>query len=259
MIQQIEKLSSEISSEIHYELHKNADFNYRHLAHYNDFSSIDIKNSILVLGLDPSSSDIDSGGAKKDCFIHYYPESWIKPDDILVIRDFKNKGYTYDKYFKKPYELFLKYKYNPVWTNKTFLQNKKSILTNSEYLVLNRCIDNGKYIIFSDLINYKEKTAKKIESIINSNKFLKEKIISLFILQIEFFNAKVIFINNAFASRIISDFLIQNLRIDKKIYSVIDFKGTKVIFSSILTGARAIDNYSFERLKNEISTIMPSS
>lgn len=258
MIDKIEALSKEISKMIHLGLGYNDSFDNRHIKPFKQWSKMAFKDSVLVLGLNPSSSDIDNHGVVNDCFIHYFPDYWGAKSKQDIIKIYAKKGYTYNKYFKKPYELFLPYGYKPIWTNKTYLNIKKDILSKEEFELLNSISDSEKYTIFSDLIFYKETTAKRIEKLINGNKELECKILDLFVLQIKFFNSKLVFINNAYASRLLSSFIINRLGLKQRIYTNIEFEGTIIVFSAILTGARAMDNYSHERLKFELSTLLTS-
>jgi hypothetical protein len=150
----------------------------------------------------------------------------------------------------------LPFNYRPIWTNKSYLDLKKNKLTLEEYNLLNSIEDTGKYSVFSDLLQYKETTAKNIEKIINASNAIENKILDLFSLQIQFFKSKIVFINNAYASRLLTRFITHRLGLESKIYTNIEFEGAKVVFSAILTGARAMDNYSHERLKYELKELI---
>jgi len=256
MINKIETLSFEISEYIHNKLGYSDSLYIRHIKPFQYWGNFDFKNSVLILGLNPSSSDIEKQGVANDCFIHYFPDYWTTADKKWIIKNFARKGYSYNNYFKKPYELFLPFNYLPIWTNKDYLNLKKYKLTSEEYNLLNSIQDTGKYCIFSDLLHYKETTAKNIEKIINASDELENMILDLFALQIQFFKSNIVFINNAFASRLLTRFITHRLGLESKIYTNIEFEGATVVFSAILTGARAMDNYSHERLKYELKELI---
>ncbi|HRW21382.1 MAG TPA: hypothetical protein P5509_05365 [Bacteroidales bacterium] len=258
MIDKIETLSLKISEDIHAKLGYSDSLEIRHLRPFQHWGNFDFKDSVLILGLNPSSSDIEKQGVANDCFIHYFPDYWTSTDKKWIIKEFAQKGYSYNNYFKKPYELFLPFNYRPIWTNRNYLDLKKDKLTSEEYNLLNGIQDTGKYCVFSDLLHYKETTAKNIEKIINKSTDLENKILDLFALQIKFFKSKIVFINNAFASRLLTRFITHRLGLESKVYTNLEFQGAIIVFSAILTGARAMDNYSHERLKYELKDLIKS-
>ncbi|MEI6297933.1 MAG: hypothetical protein WCO84_09960, partial [bacterium] len=208
--------------------------------------------------LNPSSADLDNNGTPTDCLIHYIPEQWKKSFDDMLIKKLSNKGLTYDRYFKKPYELFLNSGYSPIWTNQKYQSSIKSKLAELgiNINIFKNCPDSKKYIIFSDLINYKEKNANEIQDLFNDNNF-KNRVLEYFMLQLKYFNSKIVLINNAFASKLVMNHLIEVLNKERKIYTSLKFQNHFIIFSALITGKNPMDNFSLERLKNEIKVKMP--
>jgi hypothetical protein len=252
----IRKLSFEISKSIHEQLACRDSIEIRHLNHFNNLEDINFNDTVLVLGLNPSSADLDTKNKVNNCFIHYFPEHLINDNNHQIVTEFAQKGFTYNRYFRKIYELFLPYDYYPIWVNVNYLKSKRDYLSDDEYVLLESSIkDTGKYCIYSDLIFYKETTAKKIQEIINSNSDLKNKVLELFTLQIDLFKPKVVLINNAYASKLVLELLINELKLESEIYTHIKFKNSIVIFSALLTSG-VTDVFSYERLKNEIKEIM---
>jgi hypothetical protein len=222
---------------------------------FNDYGGIDFKENILVLGLNPSSTDTDKKGKQNDNFLHYVPDKGLSKPEMKALKGFRKEGYVYTKYFKKPYELFWEYGYQPIWTNQSYRQSifKNKNLNEDEIALISKFQDTSKYTIFSDLVFYKETDSKKVASTIREKSDLCKLIFELFELQIEFFQPKLVLVNNAFASTILTEYLVGVLNKEKKIYTKTNYRNTKIIFSGILSSSGAIDRFSFERLKNEIA------
>lgn len=254
LIKEINEKSSQISAVFISKLNKQLGNLPQHNP-FNDYGRIDFKDNILVLGLNPSSTDTDNKGKVNDNFLHYVPDKGLSNPERETLKGFKEKGNVYTKYFKKPYELFWEHGYQPIWTNenyrKSIINQKK--LAEDEVALLSKFKDTSKYTIFSDLIFYKETDSKKVASTIRERSDLCKMIYELFELQLEFFRPKLVFVNNAFASTILTDYLISIGNLERKVYTKLSHKKTIIIFSGILSSSGAIDRFSFERLKNEIA------
>lgn len=253
LIRAIKEKSFKISEVFISKFKKEIENNLQHNP-FNDYGGIDFQDNILVLGINPSSTDTDKKGKLNDNFLHYVPDDKSTDTEKKILKGFNEKGYVYNRYFKKPYELFWKFGYQPIWTNIEYRQsiiNKKK-LTEDEVALLSKFNDNLKYTIFTDLIFYKETDSKKVASTIRGNTDLCKMIFELFDLQLEFFLPKLVFVNNAFASSILTDHLIDQRTLDNKVYTKLSHNNTTIIFSGILSSSGAIDRFSFERLKNEI-------
>lgn len=225
--------------------------------------TLDLKNNILVLGLNPSSSDEYDN---EDGILHYIPHL-LKEQEKDYFKIKKNgKKLFYEKYFKKPYDLFVEYNYWPYWTvpelGSTLLTDlhSKNKLSPNELDFLNGFIDykhQNKYLFFTDLLPIRITDSQKIKP------FLIEKIseqdLSAFIIErinhlIDIFNPKIIFVNNAF----VSDLLVKtNFKNENNFntYKLINNQKTALVFSSIMSNGN-LDKYSEYRLKNEIRNLL---
>ena len=266
---EVKKISNEISINIFQQIsvENNINFTDRHLDSFSAIEDVEIEESIVIFGLNPSSSDIDTHGVPSPCFLHYVPEGdFEKANNALLIKDeIIRRKYTYDTYFKKPYNLFydLNQNFMPIWKNIHYLNKIKlelNIQDNDSIVdfLFSICSNSKRFIIFSDLVQYREKSAKKIEAILSNSKIdLKIEVIRLFELQLKLYKAKYVFINNAYASHLIHNYLKTKMNLsDDLIYSCLEYNGIKFIFSSLVTGVRALDLFNFARLRNEIKTII---
>ncbi|MDD3175646.1 MAG: hypothetical protein PHU51_04165 [Candidatus Nanoarchaeia archaeon] len=200
-----------------------------------------IDDLILIFGINPSSSDIDKGKEKADCFLMYVDS------DENIAEECKKQGWTYPSYFKNNYELVKPLDYRMFWEIPRFLESKKDILKENFNVLSSIRKSNGKYVLFADLVYYKETKAHKIKDIIDKEK-LKEKIFDFFKMQLEYYKPKGVIITNAFASKLVYEMNHGNLD-----YTSDDsVKGIPVIYSSMVSGQRALDDFNYLRLKKDI-------
>lgn len=257
-ISKIEKLASKISQEIE----KVTEKKDRHLPPFHVVQKIIngkiIRNNefTLVVGLNPSATDIDAERGNIDRLLLYVP--YIdgignKHDPYEMIKHFGNSDLTYNNYFKQPCDLFLGKGFQPIWTNKQYLQQISHNLETDEYNFLNKYPDTGKYVIFSDLLFYKETDSKVLWKILHNDSNLVASVTELFKLQIKFYNPKVVLINNAYGSRIIHDGLFKKSanQASADYNSSIQYKRTRIVFSALVSGGH-VDVFAFKRLKREI-------
>lgn len=266
----IESISLRISNHIHKVINPQMDldenpqkkFEERHLESFKELLLLDFEETILIFGLNPSSSDIDNIGITKPCFLNYVSDDEYESyEDKERIKSLINsRGYTYNSYFKKPFEIFLELKngYVPAWKNSNFLNYKRAQYNIPEEdevfeFLMTRGSVSKKYILFTDLLQYRETTSKQVEQIINKNDDIKSDVLVLLECQLKFLKTKYVLVNNAFASHLIHAYIKDKLNdISENKYSTLEYNGIRFFFSSMITGVRAMDLFSFERLKNEI-------
>lgn len=145
-----------------------------------DIMPENISSSVLVISINPSSSDLDKNQEPSPCYLHCIPEE-IKTHriDLKPILNTWNGGkfgkkLCYPGYFSRIYKLFQNTDYYPLFVNKDYNDNWVDILRNSntynnllskEDLVALRTIENKnltKNIIISDLIPLKETDSSKV-------------------------------------------------------------------------------------------------
>lgn len=145
-----------------------------------DIMPENISSSVLVISINPSSSDLEKNQEPSPCYLHSIPEE-IKTHriDLKPILDTWNGGkfgkkLCYPGYFSRIYKLFQNTDYYPLFVNKDYNDNWVDILRNSntynnllskEDLVALRTIENKnltKNIIISDLIPLKETDSSKV-------------------------------------------------------------------------------------------------
>jgi len=157
--------AKEISKKIHSLKNRQGNFENKFFVEFPDISDLHYKNSILILGLNPSGF-----GEREPNLFWYIP-------DIDGLTEFsakthkQAKKFTYERYFKTYIELFKKLNYNPIWYNRNILEeifhnhsekwHLKEDLKNhlQEFFCEN---DKRQYIIFADLIQYTERDSKEI-------------------------------------------------------------------------------------------------
>lgn len=251
--------------------------------------------NIMVLGLNPSSEDIDSKIKEKikdnKCD---FPSKY---DDLkkckCIFQHLYNKTpgltkkvaakmakyhYTYDKYFKRNFELFTDIKeIEPtlIWRNKEYFDKYiKSIefedssvtqfvesLSKENDIFVNTVENNNRkkmYILFSDLVFIKNTSAKRIEDIIG-NLQMQQEVTRLFELQIDYYKPQLVVVTNAAASNFlykVFEGITDGYKKSIIYYSKSNDKGIlqriPIVLSSMVTGQRQLDNYNYLRLKKEI-------
>lgn len=106
-----------------------------------------------------------------------------------------------------------------------------------------------------DLFLFRKTSQKEFIKLIKNNKEYVEDSFKMFFKVINIINPKLIIVNNAFASKLISERHILNKEefLDKGFFNI---NGNKFIFTSMLTGQRALDLGSLLILKFHIKTLM---
>jgi len=237
------KKSEEINKSIHKHTN-NSNVNNFSLEPQN-IDNYKIDDLILIFGINPSSSDIDKGKEKADCFLMYVDS------DENIAEECKKQGWTYPLYFKNNYELVKPLKYRMFWEIPGFLESKKDILKENFEVLSSIRKSNDKYVLFADLVYYKETKAHKIKDIIEKED-LKEKIFDFFKQQLEYYKPKGVIITNAFASK-----LVYEMNHNDTNYVSDDFVDKiPIIYSSMVSGQRALDNFNYLRLKKDIKEIL---
>jgi len=213
-----------------------------------NIDDLEIDKCVLILGLNPSSAEFKNDNEEKaNCFLKYIPEDNLNDEQKGIIEKLSKKMYIYNRYFKRNYELFDNHSdFNMLWQNPNYLKRYKKLLKN-EWAFLN--LDNfkpkiKKYIVFSDLVFIKNKMAKKIESKLENNNL---KIKELFDLQLDYYKPSLVIVTNAAASNLLNNLLNNGKDVSEMIY-----RSIPIIFSSMVSGQRALDKFNFIRLKKDI-------
>jgi len=214
--------------------------------HPQNIDNYNILDNVIILGLNPSSNDIDKTGSKKNAFLQYLDKEEFGniPNEL--------REYSYGTYFSQGYRLFKDFGYNLLWRNSMYLEDcMKNVNMTEQHknYLREKTLPNKKYIIFADLVYYKEQDAKYMYQGIRRNE---EDIYKLFKMQVKYYKPKLILIANAF----VSEFLLRCIqecgeKTDMKPKTNERVMGVPVIFSSMLSGGN-LDRYSFLRLKKEI-------
>lgn len=150
-----------------------------------DMMPENISSSVLVISINPSSSDLDNNQEPSPCYLHFIPDE-IKAlrTDLKAILNTWNgdklgKKLCYPGYFRRIYKIFQNTDYYPLFVNKEYndnwikaLENTKSYsdLLSEEDLFALRALENRsltKSIIISDLIPLKETDSSKVNLIMN--------------------------------------------------------------------------------------------
>ncbi len=164
-----------------------------------------ISSSVLVISINPSSSDLDKNKEPSPCYVHYIPEE-IKDQRIDLKSSFNTwnggksgKKLCYPGYFSRIYKLFQNTDFYPLYVNKDFNDSWVNILRNSrtysdllskEDLVALRALENNnltKNIIISDLIPLKETDSSKV-NLIMSDPIVRGLTLELLKKKMEFLN-----------------------------------------------------------------------
>jgi hypothetical protein len=144
-----------------------------------------ISSSVLVISINPSSSDLDNNQEPSPCYLHFIPDEIkalrtdLKPILNTWNGDKFGKKLCYPGYFRRIYKIFQNTDYYPLFVNKEYNDNWINALRNStsyrhllseEDLIALRALENRcltKSIIISDLIPLKETDSSKVNLIIN--------------------------------------------------------------------------------------------
>lgn len=172
-----------------------------------DMMPENISSSVLVISINPSSSDLDNNQEPSPCYLHFIPDEIkalrtdLKPILNTWNGDKLGKKLCYPGYFRRIYKIFQNTDYYPLFVNKEYndnwikaLENSKSYcdLLSEEDLFALRALENRsltKSIIISDLIPLKETDSSKV-NLIMSDPMVRHLTIELLEKKIEFLNPK---------------------------------------------------------------------
>lgn len=225
-----------------------------------------IGECVLIFGINPSSSDIDSSEHKKPVFLQCMDKEEFN-DQPKGIRK-----YAYNTYFSPGYKLFKDFGYNLLWRNNDYLEdcikNIKEMKDiedikeiHKEYL-RSKTLQNDKYLIFADLVYFKETNSKYMQEALLK---YRNEVFKLFEMQVNYYKPKLILVANAFASKLLLACIqkCEYNHIEPKTCEYIDIEPTKcgkvskvpIVFSAMLSNGNT-DNFSLIRLKREIEELM---
>lgn len=213
-----------------------------------NIDGLEIDNTILILGLNPSSVNIEDTEKQNSCFIKYL--------DININKNIRKSidKFTYSKYFKPNYELVKDLGYNLLWKNKEYLDRqikKRKINEDAKKLLYNNVTKSNKFIIFADLIYFVETKSKEVNKILKN---LKDDIWMLLNLQIKYYRPKMIICTNANVSKFICGYIegVDMNKIEPKTYDILN--GIPIVYSGMVSSG-VLDQFNKIRLKREIEKI----
>jgi hypothetical protein len=225
---------------------------------YPDLETLNIKAPILVLGLNPSGEDDPLLGRSVPNLFSYIPQnpSITKESSGNEQKDLQK--FCYSPYFKTFIECFqlLNPNYNPLWYNRVILNNiyqsNSEHLTKEliEYLTNYSTQDYGNYVVFADMIQYSKTNSKSIVEHLDKPN-VKIMINSYIELMFNFIQPKLVLSANAS----VSHYLVNNFN-EGKLNTHFSMFNTEVFLGSMLTGQRAMDVFSRQRLFKEIQDFL---
>lgn len=258
------KLSDEINNNLGPELQvaydadntegkKEAKFCYNDLIRLEKPLEVDkynISECVLIFGINPSSSDIDSSGGKKFAFLQCIDKKEFNDQP----RGFGD--YAYGTYFSRGYKLFKDFGYNLLWRNSDYLEehmNRACDMTEKQKEYLRRkTLPNEKYLIFTDLVYFKETNSKYMQEALLK---YRKKVFKLFEMQVNYYKPKLILVANAFASKLLLACIQKCEYNDIEPTTFIKVSEVPIVFSAMLSNGNT-DDFSFIRLKREIEELM---
>ncbi len=219
------------------------------------------RKKIIVMGINPSESNDKKDSDRDKNYLEYVPNASENLNKELRKKNLINIGY-----FKPNYELFEKVQMTWILFEDSIESIKsisKKIDTSFEFDTDNKKED---LLIFADLIYYHNKQQKNIEKILNETyskgerEKLRKNIQNMIMKHIEMFDPKLIVVTNAYASNLIYESFAakENEKYDVKEKiedDVIKVKNVPIILSGMVSGQRALDKYSYYRLKKRISEV----
>lgn len=234
------------------------------------------KDIVLIMGINPGGGDVLQTDEKIDCYYFscFDKELIDKNDKAKKLYNLLYNKYIHQNYHYNNYKLFESIGGKLYWTceneNKLQKELEKILLLENvsnndfneykealKYIYDNEKMKNGPLVFFSDLIYYADKCQENIKKILEKEEDDRlnhniEKIIDLFI---EYYNPKILVITNAYASDLVRNAFKHDIGddiVDAFIYKK-NNKNTQIIFSSMVSGGRTLDKYSFVRLKKDIT------
>ncbi len=208
MKRKIKNLSYEIFKKLSILLYGKIDTR-RYLDHF-DLLPTKITNSILVLGINPSSADLTRGREPDNCYVHYvYSELKNKSPEIQRVTDRWNHGrngkrFCYPSYFNRIYNLFNAVSFFPLYVSREYNDKwipKAANIGNDDKRTLRKFENDSisNFIIIHDLIPIKETDSKKVFSALQKNPCIVDKLNELLELKMRYLNPKltIIFLKQA--------------------------------------------------------------
>jgi len=205
----VSKLSFEIFSEISNELYGELRPE-RYLDHF-DLVPTNISSSVLIMGINGSSTDVDTKKRNSDpCYVHFIPESLkTKSREIRLVTNNWGHGesmkkFCYPGYFGRIYNLFENTTYYPLYVSEDYNQRWMPLVNSvdkKDKFILSR-IENPKihdFIIIQDLIPFKETNSQIIISVLNRREDIVEGLNTLLQMKIKFLKPRltIIFLKKA--------------------------------------------------------------
>jgi hypothetical protein len=229
------------------------------------------KFNIILLGMNPSGQ---TDNPSKECMLKYYEDLELR--NPKAYEGIKKAKLVYKTYHNKNFELisdnlnskdnillswqtkngydFFKKEINKMKWNKFFTKNNinKDDMLNALYKFV--CNKKNKIIVyFHDLVpNVHEKKQEKVKL---KDKAIK-KYISDFLKKVKNNNVKLVIVTNAKASHWLLKELNNGEEIDKITKTFRKGLKTTFIFSGMVTGQRALDNFNYLRLKKSIRNVL---
>lgn len=250
-----------IGQEFHNRIKKDNTQQQNFFLEYPDLQALNIQAPILILGLNPSGEDDRKVGRQLSNLFSYIPQNPdIAEQNVCVEYDDLQK-FTYVPYFKVFVECFqqLKPAYNPLWYNQGVLldicstHSKHFNIKHESFLNSYTKHDNGNYIVFADLIQYSKTNSKLIVEHLYDSTIA--KLLETYIrMMLDFIKPKLVLSANAS----VSHFLV-NIFNEGVTSTHFDLEGTEVFLGSMLSGQRAMDVFSRQRLMNEIQNYLANN
>ena len=212
------------------------------------------KGSYLIINLNPSNLIGENEVNDKSLLV-------IPKGHSLGLKKFLQKNaITFDSFFSKGLGLFSNQKVRLFWsTEEKYLDYVLSFDCGEHRKEIIKMFEEQKKInhsilVFSELFYQHDKTAKNIEKHLNQFdiKNVRKKVKEIIDLYITYYNPRIIIVTNGYASKLIFSSIqddVFTLNTDK-----IKYKGIDILFSSMLTGQRALDTGSYYRLQREIDS-----
>ncbi len=183
--------------------------NDRYLDHFHLIPQT-VDRSILILGINPSSADINKGNEPAPVFIHHIPQVVKnKSTEIMEVTSSWNHGregkkFCYSTYFNRIYTLFENTLFYPMWTSREYNERWELLVDNlkTRDIAVLRKLENRNiklFTIVSDLIPIKETDSAKLFAVLDANPQIIQKLNTLFELKVRYLNPvlTVIFLQKA--------------------------------------------------------------
>lgn len=173
---------------------------------FPDINSID--SSAIVIGINPSSSDLDHNRKPDPCYLHSISNELT----FHLSNEYKNivkrwgggknhKHLCYPRYFSHIYPLFNQTEYYPLYASKiynknwieTYQKNDYPELSDLDILIIKKISNSSikKFIIMQDLLPFKETDSNKISSLFSIDE-IQDLIIDILKMKFEYLKPKCV-------------------------------------------------------------------